>query len=94
MREPIEKWQDEFDYLLGFPIRNLTSSTYANPGTNEQWVRFLKLKRSQPVVELPKHDVIETSFNYGDFVSNQNVYDAEEIHAALTAAGIKYTVKE
>lgn len=47
---------------------------------------WIAAKRSQPSVVLPKE------VNPADYFCG--VYDAEEIHERLTAAGIKYTTGE
>lgn len=46
---------------------------------------FEAAKRSQPSVVLPKPD---------HYYCDSDHYDAQDVHAALTAAGIKYTIGE
>jgi hypothetical protein len=96
-KELVEVWQSEFESIGELESFNFSKDDfgrYTSSRTDGRWQGFLLAKRTQPSVVLPKPDTVETSFNYGDFVTSRNVYDSDEVHAALTAAGIKYTIGE
>lgn len=80
----------EFESTIGkiFPSLNFIwiedEQKYMPFDTHLCWTTWVEAKRSQPSVVLP------TQYNDGVNIN----YDIEEVHAALTAAGIKYTVSK
>lgn len=98
-KELIEVWRKEFHAeirnrggTVSFDGRNAdlcvdgeaVDFLYFDDRLNHCWYGFLMARRSQPVVELP---VMRFSATEPIF------YVTDEVHSALTAAGIQYKVR-
>lgn len=82
--EQIEAWRSEFESEFDDVSQKYDSGIYRNSHRESMWQGFIMAKRSQPVIELPVQAITR---------NNKMVYGADDIHAAITAAGYKYKVK-
>lgn len=88
-KELVEVWRAEFEswydahtrFNYGVSYHFGANGKYCFDDIELAWQSFLAAKRSQPSVVLPK--------DYGN-----GKVEAKAVHAALTAAGIKYTIGE
>lgn len=90
-KELVEVWQCEFesmDDLESFIFDKDDFGRYTSSRTDGRWQGFLIAKRSQKVIELPLLIDIYTEDIAGNF------YHEDAIHAAITAAGYQFKVKE
>lgn len=87
--EPIEQWRKEFHDKSPFHeiYMYMTDGEYDKMEVESYWQGFLAAKRAQPVVELPSKEYFVDGLEHKTIIK-------KDVIAALTAAGIKYTVKE
>lgn len=85
-KELVDVWRADFEKIFqNESPRFEKSGHYMNSHRESMWQGWLFSKRSQPIVVLPEKD---------HYYLQDDVYDADQVHAALTAAGIKYTIGE